>query len=107
MARPNQELNIELEVNLDLQDAYSLVEKTYLWQQKWNTCVTESFYRQLVPTVSNNIKYTNAVRRKSVVATRLKLGKCKLISYLYTKKTVKEMIYVVYVMYQKQQNTIF
>ena len=54
----NQKPNIDLEVNLDLQEAYSLVDKHILdlWQQKRNTCATGSFYRQLVPKVSNNIK---------------------------------------------------
>ena len=69
----NQKPNIELEVNLELQEAYSLVDKhiSDLWQQKWNTCATGSFYWQLVPKVSNNIKYTNAARRKDLVITRL------------------------------------
>ena len=82
----NQKPYIELEVNLELQEAYSLVDKHILdlWQQKWNTCATGSFYRHLVPKVSNNIKYTNAARRKDMVITRLQLGKCKLNSYLYT-----------------------
>ena len=68
-----------------MQESYSLVDKHILdlWQQKLNTCATGSFYRQLVPTVSNDIKYTNAVRRKDVVSTRLQLGKCKLKSCLY------------------------
>ena len=46
----NQKLNIDLEVNLELQEAYSLVDKHILdlWQQKWYTCATGSFYRQLV-----------------------------------------------------------
>ena len=63
----NQKPNIELEENLELQEAYLLVDKHILdlWQQKWITCATGFLYRQLVPTVSNDIKYTNAVRRKT------------------------------------------
>ena len=72
----NHKPNIDLQVNLELQEAYSLVDKHILnlWQQKVNTCATGSFYRQLIPKVSNNIKYTNATRRKDVVITRLQLG---------------------------------
>ena len=47
----NQKPNIELEVNLELQETYALVDKHILdfWQQKRIICATGSFYRQLVP----------------------------------------------------------
>ena len=53
----NQKPNIELQVKLELQEAYSLVDKHILdlWQQNWNTCATWSFHRKLIPKVSNNI----------------------------------------------------
>ena len=75
---------IDIEVNPELQEAYSLVDKYILdlWQQKRNTCATGSFYRQLVPKVSNIIKYTNAARKEDVVITRLQQEKYKLNSYL-------------------------
>ena len=43
----NQKPNIELEVNLESQNAYSLVDKHILdlRQQKLNTCATGSLYR--------------------------------------------------------------
>ena len=54
----NQKPYIDLEINLELQEAYSPVDKLILdlWQQKWNTCTNESLYWQLTPKGIINIK---------------------------------------------------
>ena len=42
----NQKPYIDLEITLELQEAYSPVDKLILdfWQQKWNTCTNGSLY---------------------------------------------------------------
>ena len=47
---------------------------------EWQTCYTNSkkakWYKEVVPMVSNEIKYSSKRRKKEIIITRLRLGRC-------------------------------
>ena len=53
------------------------------WQSKWTQCVTGKHYKEIEAQVDEQIKYVNKIRRKEVIITRLRLGKCRLNAYLH------------------------
>lgn len=56
---------------------------TGLWQQQYDKEQTGASYKRLEPRVSGKIKYENRQRDKEVMLTRLRLGRCRLASYLH------------------------
>ena len=52
------------------------------WQQKYSNSSTAKHYKTIEPTVTRNIKFTCANRRKETFITRLRLGCCGLNLYL-------------------------
>jgi hypothetical protein len=53
-----------------------------MWQLNYDQHKTGSFYRNIEPVVTNNLKFSNTNRRKETMITRLRLGKCWLNKYL-------------------------
>ena len=56
------------------------------WQLLYNKSTTGQEYKKLEPTVSRTIKINLKNRRKEILITRLRLGKCRLNAYLYKLK---------------------
>ena len=83
--RATQNTEIDLDIGLELAEAYALVENYTLqkWQNMWTNGTTGSHYRQIQKTVSKKVKYENVSRYIEVVITRLKFGKCRLNYYLH------------------------
>jgi hypothetical protein len=54
-----------------------------LWQRTYDASNTGSFYRNIEPVVSTNVKFKCSCRAKERLITRLRLGKCKLHKYLH------------------------
>src|SRR2546426_11564442 len=54
-----------------------------IWQASYSSESAGSFYREIEPIVSTRIKYQSQSRSKERLMTRLRLGKCKLHSYLH------------------------
>jgi len=76
---------IDLVIPFELKDAYADI-KHYIdnaWQLHYNNGNTGDSYRILEPKVNRKIKYTCDDRYKDVTITRLRLGKCRLNSYLH------------------------
>jgi ribonuclease HI len=74
---------IQNNINYELSDANIQIEN-YIqnsWQSDWSK--SKSFYQTVEENVSKKIKFTNKSRKKEVILTRLRLGKCKLNSYLH------------------------
>ena len=71
---------VELEIKLELKEAYALVEKFIenKWQLSWQNCTDATHYRDIVPRVSGGLKYTERPRAKEVAITRLRLGHYRL-----------------------------
>jgi ribonuclease HI len=80
-----QKDNIEINVPLELKEAYAEIEdiSTLIWQNQWNNETTGRFYHEIEPIVSNKIKFSSSTRDKETLITRLRLGKCCLNNYLY------------------------
>jgi len=74
---------IQNNINFELSDANILIQNyvQHCWQSEWSE--SKSVYRTIEENVSNKIKFTNKSRKKEVILTRLRLGKCKLNSYLH------------------------
>jgi len=53
------------------------------WQKHYDDIKTGAAYKCLIPNVSKSIKYSNKQRSKEVMITRLRLGRCRLASYLH------------------------
>ena len=65
-------------------DAIKLIE-TYtnnLWQTEWNASTKGEHYRNIEPVVTRQIKLIDQNRKREVIQTRLRLGKCNMNSYL-------------------------
>jgi len=74
---------IQNTINFELSDANIQIEN-YIqncWQSEWFK--SKSFYKNLEENVSKKIKLTHKSRKKEVILTRLRLGKCRLNSYLH------------------------
>jgi ribonuclease HI len=52
------------------------------WQTIWDNSTTGTFYKQVQPLVSTQIKYKNKSRQVETTITRLRFGKCSLNKYL-------------------------
>lgn len=76
---------IDVVVKPTLNDAYCRINShiSEQWQKRWDSSETGKAYKVIQPTVSGVIKYTNKSRRKEVVITRLRLGRCALNRYLH------------------------
>lgn len=75
--------DIDISIENDKSIYYKIEEYIIdMWQNCWNKNKTGSFYRQIEPKVSTNIKYKNKNRKVETIITRLRLGKCRLNKYL-------------------------
>jgi hypothetical protein len=54
-----------------------------MWQDRWSCSVTGQHYRQIMPRVSNDVRYVNTNRSIEVKVGRLRFGKCRLNEYLH------------------------
>ena len=57
-----------------------------LWQEHWDSCTTGRLTWVIQPLVNNKIKFQNSNRKKEVVVSRLRLGKCWLNKCLHNIK---------------------
>ena len=82
----------DLEVPLELKEAYKLVDKHILdlWQKEWNAGTTARAYHKTVPIVSGKIKYSDKVRKKETMITRLRIGQCHLNHSAHKRKVHKD-----------------
>ena len=72
-------------ISFETHDVLPLINK-YIetkWQSLWDTDRTGRSYFRIEPKVSTKIKYSNSNRKKELVITRLRFGKCKLNSHLH------------------------
>jgi len=77
--------SIDLNVNLGFNEVYEDINQHVLqvWQDKWSKAQKGAHYRSIEPLVSNKSKYADRTNRaKEVLISRLRLGKCRLHSYL-------------------------
>jgi exonuclease III/ribonuclease HI len=76
---------IDLEIRLEKEEMTGIVQN-YIdnkWQEDYGKLPGSSHYKSITPFVNRKIKYTNKCRKKEVLITRLRLGKCKLNWYLH------------------------
>lgn len=75
---------IDCPINWELTETYIQIDNVMLdeWQNEWNNETTGNHYRQLVPDIRNkrNLRFGNT--RYDTLATRLRLGKCRLKAYM-------------------------
>jgi len=77
--------HIDIHVGLELQELYGRVA-TYinqLWQQAWNNETTRRHFYNVQPDVASRDRILFETRSAEVLAHRLRLGKCRLNSYLH------------------------
>ena len=76
---------IDIENETTIKEIFSKIESMIEaeWQKQYSDSSTARLYKQIEPTVSKEIKFVNSNRRKEVIITRLRLGKCLLNSYLH------------------------
>ena len=76
---------VDIIVSTEAQEAFDAVDSYILqkWQKHWDKSSTGSLNKTVVPIVSVKSKYSSSSRQKEVMISRLRLGKCKLNSYLY------------------------
>jgi hypothetical protein len=76
---------IDIIIKKDLECAYHDIKGYVInkWQQHYDSANTGIAHKQLEPVVSKRIKYTCVQRSKEVLISRLRLGRCRLASYLH------------------------
>ena len=69
---------IDLPIPKNVSDWFVLLKNLMLkkWQKLWDENTKGRFYYRLQPTVSTEIKYTDPVRSKETLLSRLRFGKC-------------------------------
>lgn len=74
---------IKNNINFEISESNTEIENHIqdCWQYQWSQ--SKSFYRNIEPKVNTKIKLTDKSRKKEVILTRLRLGKCRLNSYLH------------------------
>ena len=78
-------ISITEDIGMEVHDYYKLARKYSLekWQQAYSSSDKSAFYKTLEPAVTTEIKYVDSEKRREVLITRLRLGKCSLNEYLY------------------------
>ena len=76
---------VDLPLPKNVPDLYLLLEKNMLqtWQEYWKNNVKGRFYYSLVPKVSTKPLYSDTVRCKETLLSRLRFGKCFLADTLH------------------------
>ena len=69
---------------MSTRDAIKLIESytNNLWQAEWNASTKGEHYRNIEPVATRQMKLGEQNRKREVIKTRLRLGKCNLNSYL-------------------------
>ena len=77
--------NVDVKVKVSAQDKQGKISEyiTAMWQDRWSCSVTGQHYRQIMPRVSNDVRYVNTNRSIEVKVGRLRFGKCRLNEYLH------------------------
>jgi len=77
--------SVDIDIGFELSESYQQVDNHIMdiWQDRWSKVTKALHYHEIVGTVSSKVKYTHTSRRKEVIITRLRLGKCRLNHYLY------------------------
>ena len=75
---------IDIKSEITLHELYCKIDQEIYedWQKLYSESPTARSYKEIEPTVNKEIKFTNKNRRKEVIITRLRLGKCRLNSCL-------------------------
>ena len=84
--RATEQTEVEIRHQISTTDAKQTISKHIdtLWQTQWNDATKGLHYRSIEPTVTRRIKLTDMNRKREVIKTRLRLGKCCMNSYLKT-----------------------
>ena len=77
---------VDMVVSNEAKEAFDAVDNYILqkWQEQWNKSTTGNLNRRIVPLVSCKSKFSSNSRYKEMIISRLRLGKCRLNSYLHT-----------------------
>ena len=77
--------NIELVIPPEIDDLKRIIKKEIIkeWQNRWNSTPGDHHYRSLEARVSGGFKFETSNRKKEVLISRLRLGKCGLNHYLH------------------------
>jgi len=79
--RESIEMDIGLETNETTPMIIDYVDR--IWQNEWTNSKVGKICREIQPTVSRNIKYSNTHRATEVLITRIRLGRCRLNYWLH------------------------
>ena len=86
LARSGSEKSVvDIIQDITIQEIYSKIERNIYadWQKQYKNSSTAQSYKLIEPTVNKDIKFMDRNRRKEIIITRLRLGKCLLNMYLY------------------------
>ena len=72
--------DVDQELSLEFGDVRLMYRDHFLreWQELWTKSITGSHYREIEPYVGLEPKFTDRIRRKERVITRLRFGHCRL-----------------------------
>ena len=82
--RATEQTEVEIRHQISTTDAEQTISKHIdtLWQIQWNDATKGLHYRSIEPTATRRIELTDMNRKREVIKTRLRLGKCCMNSYL-------------------------
>lgn len=71
---------IQIDIPPELADLKRVIRREVMteWQARWNSAPESRHYWSLETKISNRIKFASTNRKKEVVISRLRLGKCRL-----------------------------
>ena len=80
----DEEINNIQQPPISTRDAIKLIESytNNLWQAEWNASTKGEHYRNIEPVATLQMKLSDRNRKREVIKTRLRLGKCNMKSYL-------------------------
>ena len=82
--RATAQTEVEIRHQISIMDAKQIISRHIdtLWQTQWNGATKGLHYRSIEPIATRRIKLTDMNRKREVIKTRLRLGKCCMNSYL-------------------------